>query len=220
MTHALADPAQARARSDAEAPWYDGLTIPYQQFRELAVSRLSLRPGDVVLDVGCGTGLAFEALEERVGADGRIVGVDVSEAMLDEAFGRARRHGWDNIDLIEAPVEEAFFPEPGDAALFCATHDILQSSAALDQALALLRPGASVVAAGGKWADPWLIPLNLAVLAIHAPFVTTFAGFDRPWSQLARRLDDVTVEEVLWGTGFVLTGTKPWQEQTTKWRPR
>ncbi|MFQ5933789.1 MAG: methyltransferase domain-containing protein, partial [Dehalococcoidia bacterium] len=59
--------------------WYDEyMSTGTRQLRILAVSRLALEPGDVVLDLGCGTGLSFEYLEEAVGPDGRIIGVDVS----------------------------------------------------------------------------------------------------------------------------------------------
>lgn len=45
---------------------YDFLRGPTGRLRAIAVERLSLRPGEVVLDFGCGTGLSFEPLEAAV----------------------------------------------------------------------------------------------------------------------------------------------------------
>ena len=57
----------------------------HHRWRARAADRAELAPGDAALDVCCGTGdLAFE-LARRVGPDGRVVGSDFSERMLDLA---------------------------------------------------------------------------------------------------------------------------------------
>lgn len=57
---------------------------------EAAAGSLSLRPGDAVLDAGCGTGRALPALRAAVGPQGTVLGADLTPAML-EAAVRARR---------------------------------------------------------------------------------------------------------------------------------
>ena len=104
------------------------------------------------------------------------------------AADRVADRGWDNVVLVQAPVEEAVLPAVADHALFCATHDVLQSEAALDNVLAHVRDGGTVAATGGKWGPPWAVALNAGVLALHAPFVRDFAGFDRPWGRLQPRV--------------------------------
>ena len=191
-----------------DAVLYDSRTGPFEPYRRRIVDLLPSRPGDVVLDVGCGTGLCFSLLQERIGPGGTILGVDASREMLDLAAERAAAHGWDNVVLMEASVEEADLP-PVDHALFCAVHDVLQCAPAVDNVLAALRPGSGVAAGGGKWAPPWAVLVNAGVLALHAPYVADFTGFDRPWALLAERVRDLGVQEVAMGGGYVASGRVP-----------
>ena len=86
--------------------------------REAADAALMLaaaRPGERVLDIGCGAGVTSLSLAERVGPGGRVTGVDVSRPLLALARSRIRTG---NIEFIEA-----------DAALhaFLAEHDLIFS---------------------------------------------------------------------------------------------
>ncbi|MER8001390.1 class I SAM-dependent methyltransferase [Streptomyces sp. NPDC095613] len=56
-----------------------------------AVAALGLRPGDAVLDAGCGTGRALPALREAVGPRGTVLGVDLTPEMLQAAVRAGRR---------------------------------------------------------------------------------------------------------------------------------
>ncbi|MFE9859982.1 class I SAM-dependent methyltransferase [Streptomyces sp. NPDC005780] len=64
-----------------------------------AISALGLRPGDAVLDAGCGTGRAMPALRAAVGPGGTVLGADLTAAMLESAV-RAGRAG--SGQLIQA----------------------------------------------------------------------------------------------------------------------
>lgn len=125
----------------------------------------------------------------------------------------AREHiaceGWDNVTVVQAQAEDAEIGLTADAALFCAVHDILQSPDALRNVLTRLRPGAWVAAGGGKWAAPVMVALNSMVGMMHAPYVRDFSGFDCPWRHLERLVEDVRVEELAFGSGYVMTGRTP-----------
>jgi ubiquinone/menaquinone biosynthesis C-methylase UbiE len=189
---------------------YDLLTVFGEPYRRRAVDALRLRPGEAVLDVGCGTGLNFPLLRDAVGARGRLVGIEQSPEMLERAGERLSPSV--DVTLVAAPAEDAAIPLQADAALFCGTHDILRSERALRNVLRHLRPGARVVAGGPKWA-PWWQPggavLNLWTWQVNLPYVTTFEGFERPWSLLERLVPGLVVEELLLGGGYIAAGTVP-----------
>ena len=190
----------------SQADHYDRRTDAFRRWREQLVDQLPAQRGDTVLDVGCGTGLCMPLLQDKIGTTGSIIGVDASGDMLDVAAGRVAEHGWDNVRLVAAAIESAPLPDTADAALFCAVHDVMQSRAALDNVFDHLRPGAPVAATGGKWPAPWTWPLPAWVANLHAPFVTDFAGFDRPWRVLAEFAPDLHVRELGFGAGYIATG--------------
>lgn len=193
---------------------YDRDTAAFQQYRKSVVDALSVRPGDVVLDVGCGTGLCCAMLREKVGAGGRVIGIEESPDMLAVARRQARRGGWRDVSFVRSAAEDARIPVTADAALFCAVHDILQSPAALRNIIATLRPGAWVAAGGGKWAPPLMMAVNVSVRSQHAPYVRSFEGFDRPWRHLERITEDVRVWEMGFGGGYIMTGRVPAPKQS------
>ena len=166
-TAELRQPAGSEAYR-GQAGRYDRRTDAFRRWRELVVAQLPARPGDTVLDVGCGTGLCLPLLQHKVGPSGTIVGIDASAQMLEVADARVSEHGWGNVHLLAAPVAQAPLHLVADAALFCAVHDVLQSAAALTHVFAHLRPGAAVAAIGGKWPPPWNVALRAWVADLHA----------------------------------------------------
>jgi demethylmenaquinone methyltransferase/2-methoxy-6-polyprenyl-1,4-benzoquinol methylase len=144
-----------------------------------------------------------------VGPEGEVVGIEESPEMAAVVRENIAREGWDNVTVIQAQAEYAEIERTADAALFCAVHDILQSSQALKNIATTLRPGAWVAAGGGKWAAPMMVALNSMVSVLHAPYVRSFDGFDRPWQYLEQMVEDVQVRELAFGSGYVMTGRTP-----------
>src|ERR1700729_3820817 len=172
---------------------YNRDTGLFQPYRRAVVDALPLQPGQVVLDVGCGTGLCCGLLREKVGPRGGVVGIDESPEMVAVACGYIAGEGWRNVTVVQSCAEDAQISLTADAALFCAVHDILQSPDALRNVLSKLRPGACIAAGGGKWAAPMMVAMNLPVTMLHAPYVRSFEGFQRPWHHLEQLLVDVHV---------------------------
>ncbi len=186
---------------------YDRELALFEPMRRLAISKLGLRPGDVVFDVGCGTGLSLSVLRRGVGPKGRIVGIEQSPEMVEQARRRVARARWARVTLICSPVETADIRTNADAALFHFTHDILQRPEAIANVISHLKPGARVVASGLKWAAPWLMrPINLLVLPAALRSVTSLDGMDQPWRLLQDQLGQMTVESRLRGGAYIASG--------------
>ncbi|MDO3634593.1 class I SAM-dependent methyltransferase [Mycolicibacterium arseniciresistens] len=194
------DPDRAREKYRRLARTYDqfisigGRVEGLPRHRARAIDNLDLQPGDVVIDVGCGTGLSFDRIEQQIGQSGRIIGFELSPDMLELARERAQRRGWSNIDLMQGAVEDARAGVEADAALFCLVHDITRSRRALENMLGQLKPGGHIAVLGAKVVPRRPFPLNLSSRRLMARFVTTFNGVDRPWTILAELVPDLQVE--------------------------
>ncbi len=185
---------------------YDFELALFEPVRQRAIDLLRLKNGDRVLDVGCGTGLSFSALEGLVGPEGSIVGIEQSPEMLERARARAAENGWNNVALIAASVEEAAIPVAADAAMFHFTHDIMRTPKAVANVCSHLKPGARVVAAGLKWAPIRAMPLNLLVWNAALRSTSTREGLARPWSHLEPLLSRLEMEQMLGGTVYIASG--------------
>jgi demethylmenaquinone methyltransferase/2-methoxy-6-polyprenyl-1,4-benzoquinol methylase len=188
------------------AAGYDASAQRTEALRRRTIDKLALRDGDAVLDVGCGTGLSFDPILERIGARGTLVGIEQSPEMMALARARAERRGWRNVTLIEAPVEKANLAGPFTALLFNFVHDVLASPAALQTIFAAGAPGARVACAGMKLFPWWAAPLNLYVLAKARPYMTTFANLSRPWTAFSPYVSHIQRETTMLGMGYIAWG--------------
>ncbi len=65
-----------------------------------------VRPGEVVLDLGCGAGLDLLIAAEKVGPRGRVIGVDMTDEMLERARGNVAAAGLANVELRKGLIED------------------------------------------------------------------------------------------------------------------
>jgi demethylmenaquinone methyltransferase/2-methoxy-6-polyprenyl-1,4-benzoquinol methylase len=164
--------------------------------------------------MACGTGLNFSLIEQVIGPNGRIVGVDLTDAMLAQAQRRIETNGWSNISLVQAHAADFDFPTEVDAIL--STYALSQVPECGD----VIAHGAAALSRGGRWvvldlkvpdkAPRWIAQLGIAL-------VRPFASIDewivrRPWEAIRAaqqdRLTDPSWTDLFFGTAFLAAGSR------------
>ncbi len=104
-------------------------------------------PGAVVADIGAGQGFFTVRLADAVGAEGRVLAVDISASVLRSLKARVEREGYKNVDVIEGAAADPRLPEGSlDAALIVnAYHEMAEHQAMLEQIKKALKPGGRLV---------------------------------------------------------------------------
>lgn len=103
---------------DAQYNWVrfqDALDATFAPVLDLLLDRAGLRPGEAVLDIGCGTGASTRRAAALVGPSGHVTGLDISATLLDVA--RRQLAGTSRIDLIEADAQDCTFTRRYDAMI-------------------------------------------------------------------------------------------------------
>jgi SAM-dependent methyltransferase len=120
--------------------------------RELVRAALGARPGDRILDVGCGPGFYVTELLEAVGPEGSVVGLDISADMLAVAAKRAEGHG--NVTFYEADASSLPVPDAGFDRAVCVQvlEYVRDVPTALREMHRALRPGGRVLVWDVDWA--------------------------------------------------------------------
>jgi SAM-dependent methyltransferase len=174
-----------------------------------AARRLALRPGDRVLEIGCGTGRNFPYLRQAVGPKGMIYGIDLSAGMLRRARQLCERRQWRNVALVQGDAADYVAPEPLDGILFGFSYNTMPHHLqVLDHALQQLRGGRRVVIMDGKLpagcGGRLLLPFSLWLMkstVLGNPLI-------KPWQNLARVTDGFEMDEFLFGAWYICGGTK------------
>jgi demethylmenaquinone methyltransferase/2-methoxy-6-polyprenyl-1,4-benzoquinol methylase len=181
--------------------------------RRKTVSRLRLRPGDRVLEIGCGTGRNLAHLVDAVGDHGQVYGIDLSDGMLAEAGSLTKQNNWQNVTLIQSDAAAYRLPEAVDGVIFSLSYATMpHHRQVLQQAWNQLRPGGTLVIMDAKFAPGLLGKLTRPLTPLFVWFLrSTVLGnpFIQPVEELRRLTDDVEVEELAWGTYFICCGRKP-----------
>ncbi len=197
------------AHYDISASLYYLLGFREWTYRRRAVDELNLAPGATILELGCGTGLNFALLQDEIGPDGKIIGVDLTAEMLVKAQERVESKGWRNVELIQSAAADYVIPrglggilstfaltlEPRYDDVFAAAAKVLEGDARF--ALADLR-----IPEGGfsRWA-PFLVPLV-------RPFAVSLEVAKRtPWLSMQRHLANFRYSEAYFGIAYFASGT-------------
>lgn len=137
---------RSRTVWDRWSDWYATSERDLEPMREDAIDRLDLRPGDRVLEIGCGPEVNFEAIRNDIGADGELVAVDYSPDMVAKARDRVESRGWDTVAVHCADATRVDFGEPFDAVIATLSLSVMPDvRRAVENVHRLLEPGGPLV---------------------------------------------------------------------------
>lgn len=191
-------PGSAAHQYDRAARTYDRLWAGYvRDTHDLLDAVARVRPGERVLDVGCGTGTFAARLAARNPAQ-HILGVDVSEGMLAEA--RRKTSAFPNVRFEQAPATRLPFEDAAFDVVVTASalHYVGRPADALAEARRVLRPGGRLAVVDWDRSRWWMAAMDAfltladpahgrTLAAAETARLMTDAGFDVRVAERVRR---------------------------------
>jgi ubiquinone/menaquinone biosynthesis C-methylase UbiE len=191
-------------------PFFELVFLVPRGIRDKAVQRLNLKPGDTVLEVGCGTGRNLRYLVAAVGAEGRIYGVDCSNAMLDRAKDLCRQSGWNNVTLLQEDAVQLKLAEMVDGVLFSLSYSVMPKPRdVLAQAWRYLRPGKRLVIMDGKLANGVWGRISRPIVTWLSQQTVLGNPTTLPLQDLPKFTAAIEIEECNLRTYYICVATKP-----------
>jgi len=141
---------------------------------DLLMTRAAPRPGEQILEIGCGTGASTLPLAEAVGPRGRVVGAYISEAMLGRGRQRVAESGLGNVSLMLADAQTHGF-ESARFDLITSRFGVMffadPRAAFANLCLAARRGGRLCFICWGSLAENrhWVIPYEIALKHLGPP---------------------------------------------------
>jgi arsenite methyltransferase len=190
---------------------YDQTCGPTNSIRRRAIDLLQLQAGQVVLDVGCGTGLSFDALIERVGPSGHVLAFEQSPDMYALALKRIEKNGWRNVHLSHMNAEHYRLPQSvasPNAALFHYVHDVCRSDEAIANLFTQLQSGTRISLAGMKNFSGALRVLNWWAYLKNEPYNAHAHDMNTPWDKILAYSPSLQVTQTQLGLGYLAHGVR------------
>ncbi len=146
-----------------------------EAFRKRIVDEASLKPGENVLDCGCGTGTLAIVAKRQVGPKGHVRGIDISRDQLDIARNKAKREGFE-IEFHEGSIDELPFPDKSIDVIYSTLmlHHVPRQvkMGAFGEMRRVLKPGGRIVIADfgpPKHAWGWALCAPIMLMLWLAP---------------------------------------------------
>lgn len=197
-------------RYDWTANFYYLIGFREWAYRKKAVKALNLKSGDTVVEIGCGTGLNFALLQQEIGTTGRLIGVDLTDAMLDQARKRVAKRGWSNVELVQSDATQFAFPNGVNGVISTFALTLMPE---YDR---IIQNGSHALSCGRRWVvldfkmpSNWFSKLAPAYVFITRPFgVTIDLAKRHPWESMEKYLQTLTLEQLYGGMAYLATAER------------
>jgi len=183
-------------------------------YRKRAIQKLKLKPGDTVLEIACGTGLNFPLYQQYIGSSGRIIGVDITDAMLEQAQKRVTKAGWENVTLVNQDAS-SFQPDSKvDAVISTYAFSLIPDpQQVLVKIEKMLVPNGMLTLLDLQIPDNWPNWISDTAVNLMKPFAITDGWVEkRPWETIIETvtelLDDVEMDQQYFGLSYIISGQK------------
>ncbi len=178
--------------------------------RSETVAKTGLKKGDTVLDIACGFGVNFKYLRKAVGKEGKIIGFDYTQGMLDAAKKiYINKLKWKNVELIQGDAAELDLEDESIDGIISTLgiSAIPRHFQALQKAKKALKKGKNMVILDAKLFTGFLKILN--------PFLKLSYIIAASWDykkdiigDFSKLFGDLTIDSYNQGTMYILKGTK------------
>ena len=176
------------------ASWLIRATREDEEHTSRFLDALSVEEGQTICDLGCGNGYHSLELANRVGKEGRVIGVDIQPEMLDDLEWRAEEQEIKNIELVIGEYHDPRLPaESCDLILMADVyHELSHPTEVLAHIRRALKPGGRVAALEFRGEDP-AVPIKPKHKMTKAQVIAEFTanGFELveeydelPWQHL------------------------------------
>ncbi|MSU23686.1 MAG: methyltransferase domain-containing protein [Opitutus sp.] len=140
------------------APWLDRPERDAEERPDLVLQALGLKPGEIVADLGCGTGYFSWRLAQVVGPRGLVYGVEIQPEMLDLLAVKMKERNVSNVVGVRGTIEDPKLPQPVDLVLLVDVyHECSQPWEILHAVCERLKPGGRVVFVEYRAEDPTVL---------------------------------------------------------------
>ena len=172
------------------APWLERPERDTEERPDLVLKALALKPGDVVADLGCGTGYFSWRMAQAVGPRGVVYGVDIQPEMIELLAEKMKERGVANVTGVVSTVEDPKLPQPVDLAIMVDVyHECSRPAEFIAAVCRSLKPGGRVVFIEYRGEDS-TVPIKalhkmteaqvkLEMTAQPLDYVETFRGLPR-----------------------------------------
>jgi ubiquinone/menaquinone biosynthesis C-methylase UbiE len=157
-THPISGRTIAGVMGHEAAQWLERPEREAEEAPSKAIAALQLRPGQVVADIGAGSGYYTMLLSAAVGSRGRVYATDIQPEMLAQIRKKIERHPVTNVELVLGTATESRLPDRSlDLALMVDVyHELAQPQAFLQSLKRALKPDGGLVLVEFRKESAWV----------------------------------------------------------------